>query len=145
MDIPLLPPPPPVCGHCFDAQDDESILARVLLLVQQLVAQQATRDSHLIRCGGRPLVAGRIHRTLPIRIRSVPDDLLGPGGIREHVLSAEAVDARRLREETALPGEDALPRVEEHLATRVDHRQLAVSALDDGVEVLDAKERVWSD
>lgn len=84
-----------------------------------------------------PGIAVRIHRPLSTRIRTVPDDLLWPREVREHVLAAEAVNAGRLREEAALTREDALPRVEEHLAPRVHHRQLVVGCLHYGVQVLD--------
>lgn len=69
----------------------------------------------------------------------MPHDLLGPCQVRQHVLAAKAVDARGLREEAALPTKDALPRIEEHLSPRVDHRQLVVRCFDNRVQVLNAK------
>lgn len=83
-----------------------------------------------------PSIAVRVHRPLSTRIRTVPDDLLWPREVREHVLAAKTVDARRLREEATLTREDALPRVEEHLAPRVHHGQLVVGGLHYCVQVL---------
>lgn len=49
----------------------------------------------------------------------MPHDFLRPRRIREHVFTAETVDTRRLREESALSREDALPGIEEDLASGI--------------------------
>lgn len=68
----------------------------------------------------------------------MPDDLLGPRVVGEDVLAAETVNTRSLRELAALAREDALPGIEEHLATGVDHWQVVVLDLYNAVQVLDA-------
>lgn len=89
-----------------------------------------------------PGIAVRVHSPFPARIRPMPHDLLRPRQVRQHVLATEAVDSRRLREETSLPVEDALPRVEEHVTPRVHHRQVVIGLLHYCVQVLDPGEIV---
>lgn len=84
-----------------------------------------------------PGVTVRVQRAFAVRIRAVPHDLLGPGQVREHVLAAKTVDARRLREEAALAVEDALPRVKEHVSARIYNGQIVVRCLYYRVQVLD--------
>lgn len=101
-----------------------------------------------------PGIAVGVHGALAIGQRAVPDQLKWPAKgsvlykediehichlpewICEHILAAEAVDTRRLGEEAALPVEDALPGVEEHIATCIHHRQVSVSLSHYGVQIL---------
>lgn len=59
-----------------------------------------------------------------------------PEWICQHILAAETVDTRRLREEAALPVEDAFPGVEEHIATCIHHWQVSVRLSHYGVQIL---------
>ena len=64
-----------------------------------------------------------------------------PRHIGEHILPAEAVYPGRLREEPALPVENAVPRVEQHVTAGVHDRQLAIRYPYDRVQVLNSAKK----
>lgn len=73
--------PPPSRGGLagrFDAEHDESVVARELLLVEKFVLHQGRSQAYLVRRVGVPRVAIGLHRSLAKDASSVPDKLLRP-------------------------------------------------------------------